>query len=214
MSSSGGGCGGETAKGGKGKSRKKQKKAAAMPPTPAPAPVAPPVEGMESSTTSQSAPQPLTLSSGPAASTADDVARLDEEQNRILKNLGLQSVKDEPGYKAPPKKPSAPVMPDLPEKGFFDIVPMEVQGVIEKVLVAAFTLSMSSFVIVGLAIFVEAYAKSTNNPLPDNIDKIIAETLEPAFTPGLGVVFFCSSLLGVFKLGQINNSAAAYREDD
>ena len=44
------------------------------------------------------------------------------------------------------------------------------------------------------------------------VDKLITEVLEPAFTPSLIVTLAFSSVLGIFKLGQLGRAGVNYKE--
>ena len=69
------------------------------------------------------------------------------------------------------------------------------------------------FVLAGLGITVEAWSKVSGDPLPDNIDTFIANTIEPNFTTGLLVLLGFSVSLGIFSALQISSAGAQYKED-
>ena len=69
------------------------------------------------------------------------------------------------------------------------------------------------FVLGGIAITIEAWSKTSGNPLPEDMDNFISNVVEPNFTPGLFVLLGFSISLGAFSAAQLGSSSAAYRED-
>jgi hypothetical protein len=62
--------------------------------------------------------------------------------------------------------------------------------------------------------FRRAWSKTSNQPLPENIDQFIVNIIEPNFTTGLLVLLSFSVCLGAFAAAQLGSSAASYTEDD
>lgn len=69
------------------------------------------------------------------------------------------------------------------------------------------------FVSAGMGITVEAWSKASDNPLPENIDTFIVQTIEPNFTPGLLVLLAFSVSLGGFSALQLSSGSAQYKEE-
>jgi hypothetical protein len=68
------------------------------------------------------------------------------------------------------------------------------------------------FVLAGILITVEAYSKTTGTVLPPDLDTFIVNTIEPNFTPGLGVLLGFSVSLGAFAAAQLSSASSNYRE--
>jgi hypothetical protein len=93
------------------------------------------------------------------------------------------------------------------------ILPAPVLVGIDYFLKAGTALCTLLFVVAGGFITVEAYSKTTGTPLPDDLDRFIVETIEPNFTPGLGVLLGFSVSLGAFATAQLSSASSTYRED-
>ncbi|KAJ1462542.1 hypothetical protein M885DRAFT_505461 [Pelagophyceae sp. CCMP2097] len=109
----------------------------------------------------------------------------------------------------PPKTPVEPVKPFEP----LEIVPPNVQVGIEKALLGGVLAALFVFVMIGFAITAEAFAVSSKQPLPPDIQKLIVETLEPAFSPTLLFGLGCSVSLGLFKSLQLTSDSGQYSEE-
>lgn len=94
------------------------------------------------------------------------------------------------------------------------MIPGPVQIAIDGFLKVGVTVCGILFVLAGLGIALEAYSKSVGDPLPENIDSFIVQTIEPNFTPGLFVLLGFSVSLGVFAALQLSSAGATYREDE
>uniref|UniRef100_A0A6S9L345 Uncharacterized protein n=1 Tax=Heterosigma akashiwo TaxID=2829 RepID=A0A6S9L345_HETAK len=96
-----------------------------------------------------------------------------------------------------------------------DFIPIPVQNVIENGLIVGLSALLLFFLLGGIGIGASGVAVITNNPLPEGLERFIADTLEPSFTPTLLVFFVLSSTLGVFKSLQFESrSDVQYREED
>jgi len=93
------------------------------------------------------------------------------------------------------------------------ILPAPLLIAIDRFLKVGVTICTILFVLAGAFITVEAYSKTTGNPLPADLDKFIVETIEPNFTPGLGVLLGFSVSLGAFAAAQLSSASSNYRED-
>lgn len=69
------------------------------------------------------------------------------------------------------------------------------------------------FVAAGFSIALEAWSVTSGNPLPENIDNFIVNTVEPNFTPGLAVLLGFSVSLGAFAALQLSSGSATYKEE-
>ena len=69
-----------------------------------------------------------------------------------------------------------------------------------------------AFIAAGLGITVEAWSKTSGDPLPENIDNFIANVVEPNFTTGLFVLLGFSVSLGFFAALQLGSAGAQYKE--
>ena len=68
------------------------------------------------------------------------------------------------------------------------------------------------FILAGLGITAEAWSKTSNNPLPENIDTFIVDIIEPNFTTGLLVLLGFSVSLGLFASAQLSSASSTYKE--
>lgn len=84
---------------------------------------------------------------------------------------------------------------------------------LDRFLKAGVAICTVLFVVAGIFITVEAYSKTTGNPLPPDLDNFIVNTVEPNFTPGLGVLLAFSVSLGAFAAAQLSSASSNYRED-
>ena len=93
-----------------------------------------------------------------------------------------------------------------------NLVPDAAQSAIDRVLVLMVGLSLAVFVSGGVAITIEAFAVASKQALPPSLDAFIVNIVEPAFTPSVGVFFFFSISLGLFKGAQLSREDANYAE--
>mgnify|MGYP001406763086 CR=1 FL=1 len=89
-------------------------------------------------------------------------------------------------------------------------MPPGVQQGIEKGLLGTILSLLVVFVGIGFFIAYDAYCISTGTPEDPGLKSLIVDTMEPAFTPILGVGFACSILLGGFKTLQLTSDSAQY----
>jgi len=93
------------------------------------------------------------------------------------------------------------------------LIPGSVQIFIDRFLKIGVGICTLLFVSSGIGITAEAWSKASGNPLPDDIDAFIVNTIEPNFTPGLLVLLGFSVSLGVFSALQLSSAGAQYKED-
>ncbi|KAG5187746.1 hypothetical protein JKP88DRAFT_267776 [Tribonema minus] len=180
---------------------KKAKAKAAVKEGGAAAPAAP--KAMETASEGGDTPRPGRI--------VEPVAEPGSRQDEILAQMGVQGVRrDKRGAYIPPGQQEAEKKEIMVT--MFDVIPVELQGGIEKFLITGIACCLTFFLASGIALGLEAYAVTTKVPLPDNVDQFIVSTLEPAFTPSLLVTLGFSSVLGIFKLGQLGRAGVNYRE--
>jgi hypothetical protein len=98
----------------------------------------------------------------------------------------------------------------------FDLMsalPPDVLIFIDGFLKVGLSICTVLFVLAGVLITAEAWSKTSNSPLPDDIDNFIVTVVEPNFTPGLLVLLGFSISLGAFAAAQLTSSSSTYRED-
>ena len=84
---------------------------------------------------------------------------------------------------------------------------------IDRFLKIGVTISTLLFVAAGIGITLEAWSATSGDPLPEDIDNFIVNTVEPNFTPGLLVLLTFSISLGLFASAQLGSEASVYSED-
>lgn len=94
-----------------------------------------------------------------------------------------------------------------------EVLPGPVLIAIDTFLKAGLVICTILFVLAGFGITVEAWSKTTGEPLPENIDQFIVNIIEPNFTPGLGVLLGFSVSLGAFAAAQLSSASSTYRSD-
>lgn len=102
------------------------------------------------------------------------------------------------------------------EQEEFDLIafiPGPVQIFIDRFLKIGVAICTVLFIAAGIGITAEAWSKASGNPLPDDIDAFIVNTVEPNFTPGLLVLLGFSVSLGAFASLQLGSAGAQYKED-
>lgn len=123
-------------------------------------------------------------------------------QDQIFAKYGVQ-----PAEQTAPKK-----APERPPPALIELVPKSVQIGLERFFVVGIVVLLVIFVGIGLGITVEAFAAATQRPLPEDQRHLIADILEPAFTPVLVAGFVCSISLGILKTLQLTSRDVQYSE--
>lgn len=93
------------------------------------------------------------------------------------------------------------------------VLPTPLLVFIDRFLKLGAAISTITFVIAGAGITLEAWATTTGNALPQNIDDFIVNTVEPNFTYGLVILLSFSVSLGLFASAQLGSSGSQYSED-
>eukprot|EP00980_Cylindrotheca_fusiformis_P013046 scaffold3267_cov140-Cylindrotheca_fusiformis.AAC.8 len=94
-----------------------------------------------------------------------------------------------------------------------EVLPGPVLMGIDRFLKAGVAICTVLFLLAGIGITIEAWSKTSSQPLPENIDNFIVNVIEPNFTPGLGVLLGFSVSLGAFAAAQLSSSSSTYRQD-
>jgi len=92
------------------------------------------------------------------------------------------------------------------------ILPAPLLIAIDRFLKVGVAICTVLFVLAGILITVEAYSKTSGTSLPEDLDNFIVNTVEPNFTPGLGVLLGFSVSLGAFAAAQLSSASSNYRE--
>jgi len=92
------------------------------------------------------------------------------------------------------------------------MIPAPIVIAIDRFLKIGLTVCGVLFIGAGLGITLEAWSKTSGNPLPPDVDAFIADTIEPNFTTGLLVLLGFSVSLGIFAAAQLSSASAIYKE--
>mmetsp|Transcript_29931 Transcript_29931/g.45351 ORF Transcript_29931/g.45351 Transcript_29931/m.45351 type:complete len:239 (-) Transcript_29931:47-763(-) len=143
---------------------------------------------------------------------------VEQRTNQILREqYGLRTLEDQRREEAKMlQREKVEKLKAAAEKDDFDImsvIPPPLLIAIDRFLKAGLAITTLLFVAAGGAITAEAWSKASKNPLPDDIDKFIVNTVEPNFTPGLFLLLGFSVSLGIFAALQLGSSGSQYSED-
>jgi hypothetical protein len=94
----------------------------------------------------------------------------------------------------------------------FSLLPAPVLVGIDRFLKIGVVVCSVLFILAGMLITVEAWSKTSGEPLPPDLDAFIVNTVEPNFTPGLLVLLSFSVSLGGFAALQLGSRGATYKE--
>ncbi|GMH79203.1 hypothetical protein TrLO_g13601 [Triparma laevis f. longispina] len=167
-----------------------------QPPTPSPA-VASTSSVADSTTTSSESPP-----------TNDERSDSDRQDAILREKFGLTPLAERKSKPAPDPKA---VKKDVPND-VFAMIPAPIMIGIDRFLKGGVAVSTLAFVLAGIAITIEAWSAASKQPLPPALDEFIVQTIEPNFTPGLGVLLGFSVSLGVFTAAQLGSESANYKE--
>jgi len=84
--------------------------------------------------------------------------------------------------------------------------------ILDQFLKGGLAITTVAFVAAGLAICLEAATVAFSLTIPPELDDFIVKTVEPNFTPLLGVLLLFSISLGVFTTIQLGSDEATYKE--
>lgn len=98
------------------------------------------------------------------------------------------------------------------EFDIFMVIPPPLLKFVDTFLKAGLTITTTLFILAGIGITAEAWSVATSNPLPENIDNFIVNTIEPNFTLGLFVLLGFSISLGIFATAQLGSGSSTYQE--
>ena len=99
------------------------------------------------------------------------------------------------------------------EFDIFMVIPAPIIKAIDFFLKAGLAVSTILFILAGIGITAEAWAVSTGNKLPEDVDAFIVNVIEPNFTPGLLVLLGFSISLGIFATAQLGSGSSSYKEN-
>jgi hypothetical protein len=145
------------------------------------------------------------------ASTKQDASAMTEDD--VFKKYGISD--DLP--KASSKKPTAAVAPEDSPFGAAVLanIPMKTQLQIDNFLITATFSSLAFCVLCGVGISTSAIKVAIPSfSVPQWVDSLVLNVLDPAFTPSFLIFFFFSITFGVFKFAQVSSSQTVYRELD
>ncbi len=91
------------------------------------------------------------------------------------------------------------------------VLPEPVLYVVDRFLKIGVAISTVLFVLQGVVIAIEAYSKTTGNPLPEDLDNLIFKLVEPDFNPELLVSLRFSVSLGAFVAAQLSSASSSFR---
>lgn len=92
------------------------------------------------------------------------------------------------------------------------VIPAPILVAFDSFLKIGLAITTVLFIAAGCGITAEAWSASSGNPLPEDIDNFIVNTIEPNFTPGLFVLLSFSVTLGIFSALQLGSSSSQYKE--
>mmetsp|Transcript_41092 Transcript_41092/g.60307 ORF Transcript_41092/g.60307 Transcript_41092/m.60307 type:complete len:245 (-) Transcript_41092:331-1065(-) len=95
----------------------------------------------------------------------------------------------------------------------FAMIPEPIIVFIDGFLKIGLSICVILFGLAGVAITVEAWSNVSDTKLPENIDNIIVNIIEPNFTPGLLVLLGFSVSLGLFATAQLGSGSSQYTEE-
>jgi len=168
------------------------------------------------------------IDSGPYSIEKKDVlapdpnASVEERTAQILKDqYGLQTIEEKQSdFKRKEARRNARKKLDEMKRDIELDKPLDILGmipdlgivVIDGVLKFGLAGSTVLFILAGFGICVEAWSKATGGILPDKVDAFIANTIEPGFTPLLGILLLFSVSLGLFATAQLGSESSRYTE--
>lgn len=145
-----------------------------------------------------------------------------EERNKeILKQqFGLRTFEDrqtdiKAAEKLAEQKSRMQKIKQMKDEEFdiFMVIPAPIIKAIDFFLKAGLAVSTTLFILAGIGITAEAWAVSTGNKLPEDVDAFIVNVIEPNFTPGLLVLLGFSISLGIFATAQLGSGSSSYKEN-
>lgn len=99
------------------------------------------------------------------------------------------------------------------DKDVFEVLPPGLLRGVDSTLKVGLGVCTVLFLVAGVFITIEAGSKATGNALPEGLDSLIVNVVEPNFTPLLGVLLGFSVSLGLFSAGQLGSKGSVYREE-
>jgi hypothetical protein len=160
-------------------------------------------------------------SSSPTDELSDDP---EERTKRILREqYGLKTLEEQQlsAQQLARRKEEQKKWAELKKKAesnqdldLFSLLPAPVLVGIDRFLKVGVVVCSVLFILAGLLITVEAWSKTSGEPLPPDLAAFIVNTVEPNFTPGLLVLLSFSVSLGGFAALQLGSRGATYKENE
>jgi len=144
------------------------------------------------------------MSGSDPGSSSDPEVPLTGRLDDVFRRAGITPTDGR--VQAVSQEPTSPLS-KIPKKG---------QDLLERFFGGGAIIFGTAFLLSGIAVAVEAVCKITDNPLPTALDEFLVQSVEPALTPSLLILFFFSISLGVLKQLQMSSMEAGvlYTEDD
>lgn len=144
----------------------------------------------------------------------------DERNKEILKQqFGLRTFEERQGdmkaaEKLAEQKAKMQKIKQMKDEDFdiMMIIPPPVLKGIDLFLKTGLAITTTLFILAGIGITAEAWAVSTGNKLPEDVDAFIVNIIEPNFTPMLLVLLGFSISLGIFATAQLGSGSSTYKE--
>lgn len=138
----------------------------------------------------------------------------------LRKQYGLRSYEEKQGdvqaaMKAAENQKRLQKIKQMKDEDFdiFMILPPALIRGIDAFLKIGLGVTTVLFVLAGIGITAEAWCVATGNTLPENVDSVIVNVVEPNFTTGLLVLLGFSISLGVFAAAQLGSGSSIYKEE-
>ena len=145
----------------------------------------------------------------------DDQSRSDRQDAILREKFGMTKTETTGAKKAvmDAKRALASETTAASKEGFsLSSIPQPLLVFLDKFLKTGLAVTTTAFVAAGLAISLEAATVAFKFQIPQAVDEFIVSTLEPNFTPLLGVLLLFSISLGIFTTIQLTSDEATYKE--
>ena len=160
----------------------------------------------------------------PETASASDgfepAAKLRDAPNRPSPPIeAIGTARSQPILELAPKPSARPSgAPMQPRKSADPLsnIPKAGQELLERFFGGGALIFGTAFIISGLAVAVEAFAKVLGKPLPTALEELVVQFLYPSLTPSILILFFFSISLGILKQLQLSSESTGvlYTEDD
>jgi len=147
-----------------------------------------------------------------------DPASISERQDKILTDLGLEKPAESSNKNLKERIAEEKRLIAIEEKelnrggNILRKIPAPLLVLIDRFLKGGLALTTVAFVAAGISICVEAATVAFEFDIPAEWDEFIVQTIEPNFTPLLGILLLFSVSLGIFTTIQLGSDEATYKE--